>query len=337
MYNHKQLLRIENLAMPDPQEGQVVVKMFASGICHSQLNEIKGKKGPDKFLPHTLGHEGAGVVEAIGAGVNKVKPGDHVVLSWIKGSGFNAPAPVYYAGQQKINSGQLSTFNEYTVTAENRVTPIDKKMPLELAALLGCAVSTGMGSVNNIAKIKKGDSIVVFGVGGIGLSAIHAASIGEAAIIIAVDVNDKKLEQARVLGATHLINARNSDVTAEVMKITNDIGADFALESAGLVGTMEQAFDCVRANGGLAVIAGNLPAGQKISIDPFQLICGKNITGSWGGGTDPDRDIPRYVDLYLSGKLKLDKMLTHRFRLEEINDAFSFLEKGEIGRAIIEF
>ncbi|MCX5751945.1 MAG: zinc-binding dehydrogenase [Candidatus Saganbacteria bacterium] len=337
LYVLNQPLRIEELAVPDLLEGQVLVKISASGVCHSQLNEIKGKKGPDKYLPHTLGHEGAGVVEAIGPGVTKVKNGDHVVLSWIKGSGINASAPVYYSGDKRINSGQLSTFNEYTVTAENRVTPIRKEMPLDLAALFGCAVATGMGAVFNNAKLKQGESIAVFGVGGIGLSAIHAAAICGASIIIAIDVSEAKLEQAKQLGATHLINVASMDVVKAIKQLTNDKGVDYAIESAGLKGTMEQAFEVVRVGGGKTILIGNLPSGQKIEIDPFALICGKQIVGSWGGETNPDIDIPKYVELYLSGKLKLEKMLTHHFSLGQINEAFNALESGRAGRAIIGF
>lgn len=337
LYELNRPLVIEELIVPELREGQVLVKIAASGVCHSQLNEIKGKKGPDKYLPHTLGHEGSGVVEAVAPGVKKVKPGDHVILSWIKGSGVNAAPPEYSNGSRKINSGQLSTFNEYTVTAENRVTPIKKEMPLDKAALLGCAVATGMGAVINNAGIREGQTIAVFGVGGIGQSAVHAAAMSKASMIIAVDINETKLETARELGATHVINAVKADALETIKKITEGKGVDFAIESAGLKETMEAAFRCVRENGGKAILVGNLSHGQQISIDPFSLICGKRIVGSWGGETDPDRDFPHYADLYLAGKLKLDEMLTHRFKLEAINAAFAALEKGEAGRAIIEF
>lgn len=325
------------LTVPELKEGQVLVRVKASGICHSQLNEIKGKRGPDKYLPHTLGHEGAGTVEAIGPGVSKVKKGDRVVLSWVKGKGINATPPEYYAGNMRINSGQLSTFNEYTVTAENRVTPIKKEMPLEMAALLGCAVATGMGAVMNNAQVKAGDSIAVFGAGGIGQSAIHAAAISQGSMIIAIDISEQKLKLAQELGATHLINPQKIDVLASIKDITGNKGVDFAIESAGLKETMEVAFKAVRENGGKAILIGNLAHGQSIAIDPFALICGKQIVGSWGGETDPDRDFPKYVELYLSGKLKLDKILTHRYPLAEINSALTALDKGEVARAIIEF
>ncbi len=337
LYEQNKPLIIEELTLPELKEGQVRVKIAASGLCHSQLNEIKGRKGPDKYLPHTLGHEGAGVVEEIGAKVTKVKKGDRVVLSWIKGTGINAAPPNYLCGDNKINSGQLSTFNEYTITAENRVTLIKKEIPLDLASLLGCAVLTGMGSVMNIAKVKPGQTVAVFGAGGIGLSAIHAAAISSAAKIIAVDIIETKLNLAKELGATHVIDANKVDVVKTIKELTDGKGLDHAIESAGLGQTMEQAFEAVRNGGGKAIMVGNLPAGHKIAIDPFALICGKQIVGSWGGDTDPDKDIPKYVDLYLSGKLKLEKMLTHRFTLGQINEAFTQLEKGEMGRAIIEF
>jgi len=337
LFEQNKPLKIEELTVPDLKEGQVLVKIAASGLCHSQLNEIRGKKGPDKYLPHTLGHEGSGVVEDIGAGVTKVKKGDHVILSWIKGSGINASPPEYYAGEKRINSGQLSTFNEYTVTAENRVTPIKKEMPLDLAALFGCAISTGMGSIINIAKLKPGETVAVFGVGGIGLSAIQAAAIRNAGKVIAVDISDDKLKKAQELGATHIINAKKAEVVRTIKELTDGKGVDYAIESAGLNITMEQAFRSVRNGGGKAIIIGNLAAGEKISIDPFALICGKQIVGSWGGDTDPDRDIPIYVDMYLKGELQLGKMLSHRFKLEQINEAFAQLAKGEMGRAIIDF
>jgi len=337
LYELNKPLKVEELSISDLKEGQVLVKIAASGVCHSQLNEIKGKKGPDKYLPHTLGHEGAGIVEDIGPKVKKVKKGDHVVLSWIKGKGINAEPPVYFSGSNRINSGQLCTFNEYTVTAENRVTPISKEIPLDLAALLGCAVPTGMGVIINNAKVKEEDTVAVFGVGGIGLSVVHGAAIMKASKIIAVDIQEAKLKMAKELGATHVVNAKNEDAVKVIKDLTEGKGVDCAIESAGLRKTMEQAFESVRKDGGKAIIIGNIPPHERISIDPFALICGRQIVGSWGGETDPDRDIPMYVDLYLSGKLKLEKMLTHRFKLEEINDAFDILEKGEAGRIIIEF
>ena len=254
----------------------------------------------------------------------------------MKGSGINASAVQYLLGDEKINAGALTTFNEYTVASENRLTPIRKDMPLDKAALIGCAISTGAGAIFNTAKVKPGNSVAVFGAGGVGLSAIQASALSLANPIIAVDISEANLVRAQKFGATRIIHAKKEDPVSTIRELTANLGADAAVESAGVRASMEQAFDCVR-RGGLAVLIGNLPYQEKISIDPFELICGKRIVGSWGGETDPDKDFPRYVDRYCSGKLKLDELITHRFKLEEINRAFDLMEQGALGRAIIEF
>lgn len=328
-------LRLIALTIPDLKPGQVLVDIAYSGVCHSQLLEVRGKRGPDRFLPHTLGHEGSGTVLEVGAGVTKVKPGDRVVLSWIKGSGAELRSTVYQSPEGPINSGAISTFMRQTVTCENRLTPIPDTMPLREAALLGCAIPTGAGIVMNAAGVRPGSSVAVFGVGGIGLSAVLAADLVHATTIIAVDVFDHKLEQARQIGATHLINARQKDPLATILEITQERGVDYAIEAAGQRETMETAFQVVRDNGGLCVLAGNLPHGEHISLDPFDLIKGKRIIGTWGGESQPDQDIPLYVDLYLSGRLRLDLLITHEYRLEDINMAFDYLEQGKVGRALI--
>ena len=336
LYHVNQPLQIEELDLPGLKDGQVLVKISFSGVCHSQLNEIKGKKGPDKFLPHTLGHEGAGVVEAVGRGVKKVKRGDPVVLTWIKGNGMDVPSIIYNsAAGQRINSGAISTFMEYAVVSENRVVPIPSKMPLKEACLLGCAFPTGAGIVMNTAQMKKGNSIAVFGVGGIGLSVVLAASSVKASPIIAVDVKGHKLEQAEKMGATQTINAQTEDVLAKILQMTQNKGVNFAVESAGQKTTMETAFACVKDNSGLCILAGNLPKGEKISIDPFDLIKGKRIVGTWGGETQPDRDIPKYAKMFLDGKLNLSELITHEYRFEDINQAFQDLEAGKLGRALV--
>jgi S-(hydroxymethyl)glutathione dehydrogenase / alcohol dehydrogenase len=329
-------LRITTLEIPELKQGQVLVDIAYSGLCHSQLNEARGLKGEDKFLPHTLGHEGSGKVMALGSGVTKVKPGDRVVLTWIKGTGADVPSTVYQSADGSVNSGAISTFIRRTVTCESRVVPIPEAMPLPEAALLGCAIPTGAGIVLNTIKLREGSGIAIFGVGGIGLSAILAAVLRKAKIIIAVDVFDHKLEQAKSLGATYVINARKQDALAAIMELTGKKGVDYAIESAGKKETMEQAFKSVRDNGGLCVLAGNLRYGETITIDPMDLIRGKRIMGTWGGETQPDRDIPEYVKYYLSGQLKLGLLLTHTYKLREINQALDDLENGKIGRALID-
>ena len=337
LYQSNKPLEIEELSLPDLERGQVLVKVAFSGVCHSQLLETQGKRGVDPYLPHTLGHEGSGRVETIGPGVTQVSPGDPVILSWIKGPGVNAEPPTYYKGKERINGGPLTTFQEYTVASENRLTPIRKKVSLDKAALIGCAFATGAGAVFNTAKLMPGNSIAILGVGGVGLCAIQAACLAKAAKIIAVDIHDRKLDKAKKLGATHAINAQKEDPVKKILELTEGKGVDVAIEAAGHKETMENAFNSIRTGGGLAILVGNLPRDSKISIDPFMLICGKRIVGSWGGETNPERDFPRYLDLYLSGRLKLDEIITHRFKLEEVNAALCALENGEVSRALIEF
>lgn len=333
LYEINSPLIIDELELPEPDYGQVLVKVAYSGICHTQLNEIRGRRGKDPYLPHTLGHEGSGVVVALGPAITKTKVGDHVVLSWIKGKGHDIPSCTYHKKNLKINSGAITTFNEYSVVSENRITPIPKDMPLDIAALLGCCVPTGSGAVLN--HVKPGSSIAIFGTGGVGLCAVIAASLIGCSPIIAVDIQPKKLEVAQSLGATHLINARRTFPLNRILGYFTDKGVDCAIEATGEREAMEQAYMSVHDQGEV-VIMGNLAWGEKISIDPFDLIKGKRIIGSWGGETNPDIDIPRYVTLYLSGKIKLRSLISHRYSLEAINDALATLEAGQAIRVVIE-
>ena len=328
-------LEVISLSIPNLKPGQVLVDVAYSGICHTQLLEVQGKRGMDRFLPHTLGHEGSGVVSQTGAGVKKVRPGDRVVLSWIKGSGIDVSSAVYESVRGAINSGSISTFMRRAVTCENRVTRIPDQMPLREAALLGCAIPTGAGIVRHAAKVEPGSRVAVFGVGGVGLSAVLAAVMAQASVVLAVDQVEAKLEKARQLGATHTVNTRSQDVLTAVREMTHGEGLDYAIECAGKRQLMETAFQVVRAGGGVCVLAGNLPFGEKISLDPFDLIKGKRITGTWGGETDPDQDIPFYADLYITKKLRLSELITHEYQLGEINTALRALEDGVVGRSLV--
>ena len=328
-------LDLRTLSIPPLKAGQVLVEVAYSGVCHSQLLEVRGKRGPDRFLPHTLGHEGSGTVLEVGPGVTKGRPEDRVVLSWIKGQGADVPATVYGSRAGPVNSGAISTFMRRTVTCENRVTAIPPEMPLREAALLGCAIPTGAGIVLNTAKVQPGTSVAVFGVGGIGLSAILAASLMSATRIIGIDIFDHKLEQARAAGATDVINSQNENPVAALHALTGGVGVDYAIEAAGKRATMEAAFRAVRPNGGLCVLAGNLPQGEEIAINPFDLIRGKQIVGTWGGESNPDRDIPRFVRLYLAAKLNLEALITHEYSLPDINAALDDLGQGRLGRALV--
>ncbi len=328
-------LRIVELTLPELKPGQVLVDVAYSGVCHSQLNEVRGHKGPDRFLPHTLGHEGAGTVVAVGQGVTKARPGDSVVLSWLKGSGADVPGTVYQSSEGTVNSGAISTFMRRTITCENRITVVPESMPGRLGALLGCAIPTGAGVVLNASGLKPGDSVAVFGAGGIGLSAVMgAASIG-AAPIIAVDPVAAKRAKALELGATHALDPSEEDPVAAIRKLTGGKGVTVAIECAGQVAAMEAAFESATSGGGLCVIAGNPHQGQTMRVNPYSLIGGKRLVGTWGGETRPDVDIPRYIDMFRSGRLALEKLGTQQYPLEQINQALADLEAGRVMRAMI--
>ena len=328
-------LEIMEIDLPELKEGQVLVDVSYSGICHSQLNEVKGLRGPDKFLPHTLGHEGSGVVIQTGKNVTKVKAGDRVVLTWLKGSGHDVPSTQYSSNIGTLNSGAISTFMRQTVISENRLVPIPDEMPLKEAALLGCAIPTGSGIVLNTLKIKEGESLAVFGIGGVGMSAVMAAKAMGAASIIAVDILDEKLELAKALGATHVINAIDEDVAKIISDYTDGTGVDYAIEAAGKKEVIENAFNAVRNGGGTCIVAGNPPHGTHFEVDPFDLIRGKKLIGSWGGDTDPDRDVPKYVTMYNEDKLPLEKLLSDEYSLEDINKALDDLDQGRVLRPLI--
>jgi S-(hydroxymethyl)glutathione dehydrogenase/alcohol dehydrogenase len=334
LYGINQPLRIEELEIPKLLKGQVLVKILFSGICGSQVNEYLGAKGEDKYLPHTLGHEASGMVEEIGPGVSRFAKGDYVVLSWIKGPGLEASKCQYRSGEAIINSGAISTFSQYSVVSENRLTKIPREVSPEVAVLLGCALTTGAGMVKNTLKAKPGDTIAVFGAGGVGLSAVLFASSIGCRTVIAVDILESKLRLARDVGATHMINAKEENVLARIMELTENKGLDYAIEASGSIDMMEISFQAIR-NGGTAVIAGNVKKGGKICIDPYGLINGRRIVGSWGGETQPEVDIPFYANLYLNGKLQLDRLVTHRYKLDDINLAFQDMMAGKVGRALI--
>lgn len=329
-----ELLRISHGPL---RKGQVLVQLAWSGVCRSQLLEVNGLRGPDRFLPHALGHEGAGTVLATGPGVTKVRSGDRVVVTWIKGAGLESGGTTYSAGDGRtVNSGPVSTFMQRAVVSENRVVPIDREMPLREAALLGCAVPTGAGVVLNTAKVTEGKSVAIFGVGGVGLSAVIGAKLAKASPIIAIDVSLPRLEMAQTLGATHTVDTSHQDAVAEVSRISGGKGTDFAVEAAGRRETMEAAFASVRDGGGLCVIAGNAPVGTHIEIDPMSLIRGKRIVGTWGGETDPDRDIPMYARRFLAGEAPLSELITHTYALADVNQALTDLDAGKVGRAMLD-
>jgi len=331
-------LRIIDIPVPSPGNGQILVKMAASGLCHTQLLEIAGKNASGPMNPNLLGHEGSGIVQKVGEEVEKVKEGDHVVLSWIKGSGANVlPAPYYFNGQ-KINAGYVTTFSEYTIASENRVTPIPKEMPLKEAALIGCAVATGAGAVLNNAKVEKNKSVLVFGAGGIGINMIHAASLSKANPIIAVDINDEKLNFSKNFGATHTINSERTDVQSELLNIAGKDGISYAFDTVGKKETMEFVYNSVNKYSGKAVLCGvPNPLGLKIEIDPFPLYYGRHLAGTGGGESKPDVDFAKYCRMFLEGELKLSEMITHVIGLDQINYGIDLMRQGKCCRTVIDF
>ena len=245
-------LYVEELVIPSLKAGQVLVRVFFSGVCHSQLNEVQGFKGEDKFLPHTLGHEGTGVVLDVGPQVTKVKKDDRVIMTWIRGQGMDVPSSVYQrVDGSNVNSGAISTFMNYAVVSENRLVPFSRDFPMDELSLLGCAIPTGAGMAINSAKVKQGSIVAVFGVGGIGLSAIIGSNLMGAATIIAIDKFSHKLETASSVGATHTIDVNKVDALDEINKITQGKGVDYAFEAAGVSKAMEDAFRSVRSAGGI--------------------------------------------------------------------------------------
>jgi len=328
---------LNNVLIPKPNKGQVLVKMFFAGLCHSQLMEMDGKRGEDKYLPHMLGHEGVGKVIEIGEGVTKVQPDDEVVLGWIKGEGLEGGGCQYRtADGLTINSGSVTTFSEYVIVSENRLIIKPTHTPSELAVLYGCAVPTGLGMVLNAVPENFIGTIGFVGLGGIGLSALLSSKLRCFEKVIAIDVNPEKLQLALELGATDVINPLSEDANQIIRNITNGLGLDYCFESAGSVKTIELAFELTRRGGGRCIFASHPKAGDKISLDPFELICGKHINGTWGGNSIPDQDIKKFDGYYKKGLLPLDKLISKQYVLENINHAIHDLKNKKIARALIQ-
>ncbi len=326
-------LIIEDIDIPRLKRGQVLVKIFYSGICRAQYNEIIALKGPDKFLPHLLGHEASGEIVDCGPGISKVKKGDTVCLSWIKGEGLDGINSQYKMGAHVINAGGVTTFSDYAVVSENRVTKITKSADLKIASIIGCAVLTGGGVINHTLNAKAGQSIVVFGVGGVGLNMIMAAKAKQLATIVAVDINAAKLNFAKKFGATHGVIANTSLITK--LNAICPKGFDFSVDASGNKVAMETGFSVIHDRGTM-VIAGNLGKDEKISLHPFDLIRGKRIIGTWGGESKPDRDIPNYLRAIGQGTMPVGQLITHCLPLEKINDAFKLLINGQAGRIVLD-
>jgi S-(hydroxymethyl)glutathione dehydrogenase/alcohol dehydrogenase len=332
---NRPLLVTDEIEIPSLGIGQVLVRVHRSGICGAQIGEIAGAKGEDKYLPHLLGHEGGGVVAEVGEGITQVKRGDHVVMHWRKSVGIEAQPPIYKYNGGYMGGGWVTTFNEYAVVSENRLTPINKDIPFEIAALMGCAVTTALGLINNEAHLKIGQSIAVAGCGGVGLNVIQGAAMVSANPIIAIDIYQHKLDKAKELGATHIINSSEVNIIEEVHKIIGSTGIDVFVECTGAVEIIEQGYTLTAANGRM-VLVGQPYHDKKLSIPLMRRhYCGKTLLDSQGGLTNPVIDIPRYLNLYRDGKLKLDNLITHHFPLDLVNNAIEMIKSGKTGRCML--
>jgi S-(hydroxymethyl)glutathione dehydrogenase/alcohol dehydrogenase len=329
-------LVIAELEMPETLGvGQVLVKVHFSGICGSQLGEIDGAKGEDKFLPHLLGHEASGTVLATGPGVRHVKAGEKAVLHWRKGLGIEADTPHYTWAGRKVNAGWITTFNDYAIVSENRITAIPADSDLEVAALFGCAVTTGFGVVENNARLRIGESVVVFGAGGIGLNIVQACALVSAYPIVAVDLHDNKLELARQMGATHVINSSKVDARKEIAKITGNGGIDVFIDNTGRPEIIEMGYQLTKAQGRVTLV-GVPRKGSNINIYSLPLHFGKGLSGSHGGEAVPQTDIPRYQQLFRHGRIQLKSLVTDTYPLDRINEALEGVRSGAVaGRCMI--
>lgn len=315
--------------------GQVLVKVHYSGICGSQLGEIDGVKGADNFLPHLLGHEASGTVLDVGLGVKHVKPGDRVVLHWRRGLGIECAPPRYRWRGKNLNAGWITTFNEYAIVAENRMTTIPVDCDLDVAALFGCAITTGFGAIENNARVRIGESVVVFGAGGVGLNIVQAASLVGAHPVIAVDLYDNRLALAKELGATHQINSGKVDAKSAVESIIGIAGLDVFIDNTGQPAIIEMGYGLTKPQGRVTLV-GVPRKGNNIQIYSLPLHFGKGLSGSHGGEAVPNMDIPRYYSLFRAGKIRLKELITEYASLDDINNAITNMRSGATaGRCLI--
>ena len=336
LVNQNEPLLIDEVELPKNLDyGQVLVKVHYSGICGSQIGEMAGAKGPDPYLPHLLGHEGSGTVVEIGKNVKYVKVGDNVVLHWKSGKGIESNTPTYKWKGKKINAGFVTTFNEYAVVSENRLTRIPLETDLKIASLFGCALTTGFGVVENNAKLKFGESIVVFGAGGIGLNIVQASALVSAYPIIAIDLHDKRLELAKQIGATHTINSTNENMKGKINEIIGQDNLDVFIDNTGIPEIIAMGYEITKKDGRI-ILVGVPQVGNNISIHSLPLHFGKYISGSHGGETNPEFDIPRYHKLYKAGKIAINNLITETYTLKKINEAIDKMINGKTsGRCVV--
>ncbi len=352
-------LEVEEVDLAGPKAGECLVRLAATGVCHTDAYTLSGRD-PEGLFPVVLGHEGAGVVEEVGPGVSSVKPGDHVIPLYtaecrqcvfclsgktnlcgaIRGMTSRGLMP---DGTSRLSKGGVmihhytgtSTFAEYTVNAEISLAVVRRDAPLDKVCLLGCGVTTGIGAVLNTAKVEPGSSVAIFGLGGVGLSVVQGAVMAGADRIICLDTNPRKFELARQLGATDCIDPNEAeDVADEIVELT-DGGVDYSFECIGDVEVMGQALRCTHKGWGQAIIIGVAGAGEEIHARPFLLVTGRSWRGSAFGGVKGRTQLPGYVDRYMAGKIKLDELVTATMPLDDINRAFDLMHKGEAIRSVV--
>lgn len=356
-------LSIEQVDVAGPKAGEVLVRIVATGVCHTDAFTLSGAD-PEGLFPVILGHEGGGIVEEVGAGVTSLKVGDHVIPLYTPECGeckFCRSGKTNLCQKIRVTQGQglmpdgtsrfslngkpllhymgTSTFSEYTVLPEISVAKINKAAPLEKVCLLGCGITTGIGAVLNTAKVEPGASVAVFGMGGIGLSVVQGAVMAKAGRIVVVDTNPAKFEMAKLLGATDFINPKDYPDTPiqQVIVELTDGGVDYSFECIGNVHVMRAALECCHKGWGESIIIGVAGAGQEISTRPFQLVTGRVWRGSAFGGVKGRSQLPGYVDRYMAGEIKIDEMITEVLPLERINEAFDLMHEGKVIRSVIHY
>ncbi len=355
-------LEIEEIDVAGPKAGEVMVQIKASGVCHTDAFTLSGDD-PEGIFPAILGHEGAGVVVEVGAGVKSLAVGDHVIPLYIpecgtckfctsgktnlcqsirvtQGKGFMPDGTSRFSknGKSIFHYMGTSTFSEYTVLPEISLAKINKDAPLDKVCLLGCGITTGLGAVFNTAKVTPGSTVAVFGLGGIGLSVIQGASLAKAGRIIAIDINEDKFAFAMQLGATDFINPKKYDrpIQEVVVELTSG-GVDFSFECVGNVDIMRSALECCHKGWGESIIIGVAGSGQEIKTRPFQLVTGRIWRGSAFGGVKGRSQLPSYVDRYMKGEVKVDEFVTHTMPLKDINKAFDLMHHGKSIRSVVMF
>jgi Zn-dependent alcohol dehydrogenase len=359
LYEPNTPLKIDDLEIDEPQANEILIKNEAAGVCHSDLHFMKGEMPVP--VPVVMGHEGCGIVEKVGPGVTSVQPGDKVITMvsfscgqcrycaegrptmCVENLTIQMMAELPFFAGKRLRKGDegvcqvfgLGSFAEKCVVHERSAIKIRQDAPSDVVCLLGCGIATGIGAAINTAGVRAGESVVVYGCGGVGLSAIMGAKLAGAGTIIGVSRSQIKLDMAKELGADHVVNPKEvDDPTAKVKELTGGAGADCAIEAAGVTSVMEQAFASIH-NGGKCVIAGMSALGTTISFAPFEFLLGKTLTGSVQGGIIPSRDIPRFVDMIMDGKLPIQKMISKTYSLDEINGAFEALENSQVLRSVI--